>query len=77
MPEFEHIRIREVRQIVTNFVQNYQSFNIPVVLAGDFNAEPMSDSINLMEKHFIDLHVLKTEELAKYTPMSQELSKRE
>ena len=65
MPEFARIRVQEVKSLIRNFAFRYLEHRIPVLVAGDFNDTPMSAAINLMEKNFIDLHVLKTEVMRK------------
>lgn len=73
MPEFTKIRTKEVSRIINDFARNFVDSCIPVIVAGDFNDEPNSDPIKLMEKQFTDLHVIssiekfKKDEYPKYT----------
>lgn len=67
-PECTKIRVREVTRLFQDFAANLLEQNIPVIVAGDFNDEPLSDPIKLMVKNkFTDLHVLSKNDYPEYT----------
>ena len=63
MPEYERMRKKEVNAITQAFESSYNNLSVPVILVGDFNDVPLSEPINMMEKSFVDLHVLKIEKI--------------